>query len=202
MIVEKSVRRFIRDLASSRPVPGGGNVSAVVAAQAAGLVAMACLISLKRAAGLRRKRLRSLAAEAQVAAELGLGIAEWDAAVFSRLMTCVKKRYASPAARLTAVQRSLLFCTAACVDLSILAGAGMRLTSEAARHVKGEMRSELRTALGLWDAAFEGSRINAEANLAWIRQVRVKQRARALIRQVAAQVRRDRARTLKALGKG
>lgn len=46
MLVEMKVKEFIAELASDSPAPGGGSVSAVSGALAAGLVAMVCRLTI------------------------------------------------------------------------------------------------------------------------------------------------------------
>ena len=202
MIAEKSIRRFLKELASNHPVPGGGSVSSVVAAQAAGLVSMACEISLKREGpGKKRKRLKKLGEAARRLVSMGLKLAERDGKVFSRLIHCFKRRYASPSARGKAIQRAIGICTTACLDLAFLARDGMRLTRETVRWVRPDMRSEIYTALYLWEAAFHGAKVNTEANLRWVKDKGFRARSRNLVRRVSVLVRRDRRAILKALGR-
>ncbi len=48
MLKDLSVERFIREVASSSPAPGGGSVAAQAGAQAAGLLSMYCNLSQNR----------------------------------------------------------------------------------------------------------------------------------------------------------
>lgn len=50
-LVDKSLRAFADDLASERPVPGGGSASALAGALGAGLAAMVARIASKKAPG-------------------------------------------------------------------------------------------------------------------------------------------------------
>ncbi|MBI2870749.1 MAG: cyclodeaminase/cyclohydrolase family protein [Candidatus Omnitrophica bacterium] len=200
MIVEKSVQRFIKELASPSPVPGGGNVSCVVAAQAAGLVSMACLISARREEALRKRTaLKELAASADVLIDLGLSLAELDAEVFTRLIQIFKTRFRSSAERRRSLREALSFCAAACLDLLLLAREGALLSARASRLAGHEMLSEIHTAVFLWDAAFEGARINTRANLAWLKEREVERRVRGFVEKVSVSYRKQRAMTLKAL---
>ena len=200
MILEKSVRSYLSELASNRPVPGGGSASCIVAAQAASLVSMACEISRKRGSSRRRKaRLKKLEALARTLAALGAGLAEWDVEVFKRLIAIFKKRYASTGRRRQAIQKALRYCTASCLDLAILTRDGMKVTCEAARCVRPDMQSEIHTALYFWEAAFYGAWVNTEANLAWVKEPRVQKLARRWIQKISLEIRRDRRRILKVL---
>jgi len=200
MIIKKTVERFMDELASSRPIPGGGNVSCVVAAQAAGLVSMACEISLKsRTSGKNKKRLTDLAKSAKTLVYFGLSLAELDAEVFQRLIVVFRKRFKTPRDRRVAIQDALRYCTAACLDLLLLARDGMLIASQAAKLVKPDIRSEIHTSVYLWDAAFQGGKINTEANLVWVKERHVKTRARELVSRVTVPYKRYRVTALRAL---
>jgi methenyltetrahydrofolate cyclohydrolase len=80
-IAEQSLRRFLDELASAAPTPGGGGAAAVMGAMAAALVSMVCHITLgkkeyegveaqirkalEQADGLRQRLTEMIAADAQ-----------------------------------------------------------------------------------------------------------------------------------------
>jgi len=48
MLVKKSIKKFLDELASKSPAPGGGSIAALSGAEAAGLVSMVCRLTIGR----------------------------------------------------------------------------------------------------------------------------------------------------------
>ena len=61
MLANRSIRAFLKELSSGRPVPGGGSASCIAGSMAAALISMACEISLRHEGSrVKKRRLKKL----------------------------------------------------------------------------------------------------------------------------------------------
>ena len=93
MIVNEGTKRFLEDVASSSPTPGGGSVAAMAGAIASSLGEMVCNLTIgkKRYADVEEdiKKLREKCSEAR---ERFLELVEEDALAFDKVMEAFKKK--------------------------------------------------------------------------------------------------------------
>ena len=132
MITQSSIERFLDDLASGAPTPGGGSAAAIIGAMGAALVSMVCSVTLGK------KGLEAVAPEMKTVREqseklrlrLTAMVAE-DVAAFEALMAAYRLPKASEvdkARRAEAIQSTLraatetpLDCARACAQVIGLA---------------------------------------------------------------------------------
>jgi formiminotetrahydrofolate cyclodeaminase len=132
MILDQSVRRFLDELASSAPTPGGGSVAAVMGAMGAALVAMVCHLTIgkKDYEGVEAA-MREALAQAEALRQRLTAMVDADVQAFDALMAAYKLARSTDqdkAARGQAIQDALkhatdvpLDCAAACAQVIDLA---------------------------------------------------------------------------------
>jgi formiminotetrahydrofolate cyclodeaminase len=89
LIKDKSIDKFLEELASKHPTPGGGSVAAMMGAQAAALVSMVCNLTLGKPKYAEVEAdMQALLAEAEALRETFIGMIKADIDVFNHLMAC------------------------------------------------------------------------------------------------------------------
>src|SRR5579862_7085920 len=91
MMIENSVEKFLDDLASGNPTPGGGSAAAVMGAMGAALVSMVCNVTIgkKGYEGVEGEMRDILQQSERVRRRLTAMVAE-DIAAFESIMSAYK----------------------------------------------------------------------------------------------------------------
>jgi formiminotetrahydrofolate cyclodeaminase len=88
-IKDKSIERFLDELASKQATPGGGSAAAVMGAQAAALVSMVCNLTIgKPKYAAVEADMQALLAESEALRETLTSMIKADVDVFDKLMAC------------------------------------------------------------------------------------------------------------------
>jgi methenyltetrahydrofolate cyclohydrolase len=132
VITELSIERFLDDLASSAPTPGGGSAAAVIGAMGAALVSMVCNVTIgKKGYEAVEHDLKAVRSESENVRRRLMAMVAEDVAAFDGLMAAYRLPKASEedrARRGIAIQSSLrsatetpLACARACAEVIALA---------------------------------------------------------------------------------
>jgi len=120
-LVQRSVANFVDELSTDSPAPGGGSVSALAGALAAGLTAMvANLTHGKKGYERRFARMNALAKGAQELKDELIRLVDLDTAAFNDVMACFrmpKKSDADKAVRNQAIQEATKAATLVPLDV-------------------------------------------------------------------------------------
>jgi glutamate formiminotransferase / formiminotetrahydrofolate cyclodeaminase len=169
-LVAMTQRRFVDEVSSESPAPGGGSVAAMSAAQAAALVAMVANLTVgKKGHEGVEERVKVIAEEAQELKEFFLAAVDRDTTAFDGVMTAFGLPKASAEAQgardaaiaeatrgATRVPLSVLECVPRLLDLAAEVGAIGNRTSV----------SDAGVAVACAGAGAEGAYLNVRINLA------------------------------------
>ena len=192
MLVEKSLRDLLADLASPNPTPGGGSASAL--ASAAGVSLLMMVASLPRTRTGAPEERPALTTASSGLADVQRRLAEAidaDAVAYDRVVAAYKMGKATDAeraARKTAVQAAL----AGAIDVPLLvmrwSAAALERAPSIAAHGQRAAASDVGVAIRLLDAGFHGARLNVEANLGDLNDATFRNQAAAEVGRLAASV--------------
>lgn len=132
MITDQTIERFLDELASASPTPGGGSAAAITGAMGAALVAMVCNLTIgKKGYEAVDADMRDLLEQTESLRARLTGMVAEDVAAFDALMASYKLPKTTDdekAARSAAIQAGLrqateapLACARACADVIRLA---------------------------------------------------------------------------------
>lgn len=164
-LVDRTLRAFSEDLASDRPVPGGGSASAYAGALGAALAAMVARIAAKKAPG---KHDEFIAEVDNLRADL-LRLVDDDSAAYSRVAEAMKLPKTTDdekKERLSRMQAALL--AAARVPLEIARTCRRLLESceRGAALAPAAAASDIGVGALMAEAALKGAALNVMINLA------------------------------------
>lgn len=174
---EQTVGAWLKALASKQPAPGGGAVSAMLAAQGAALLGMVAELTIgKKAYAAHEADLIRARDQAYGLRQAALTAADEDEAAFRAVMSA----YALPKeggagdgsgrtaaqARDEAVQRALKAAAATPLSLTEVAVAVVRLAQDMLPKANANVISDLAVAAQCARAAVDSAAINVEVNLA------------------------------------
>jgi len=183
MFRERSLDRFLDELASKAPVPGGGSVAALSGALAAGLVSMVCNLTVgKEKYADVEDDIKALLARSEELRERLIGLLEADAQVYTKVSAAYKmprQNEEEKRARAEAIQAALKDATEipmkvaeACVEI-------LDLCIPVAE--KGNIRavSDVGVAALMAEAGLRGAALNVLINLGAIEDEGFRRRERA-----------------------
>lgn len=164
-----TLEKYLHDLASDKPVPGGGSVSAYTASLAMGLIQMVGRITLKRKkkAGLsdteeaeevtRRATIEKIIESVERTKRDALQIVNLDPEVYQEVM----RVWSQPEKRKDALTNSFRLQA----DLVLLAVMAREWNSNLKKLVKGSIKNDLLVSEALLEAAFRGAYHTAMINV-------------------------------------
>lgn len=171
-LTKLTVQDFVEQLASASPTPGGGSASALAGAVAAGLVEMACNLTVGR------EKFRDVEETLQVvlkrAGELReqmLAAVEEDTEAYDKVSQAYKLSKSTDEeknARIQAIQEALRYATEVPLNVAKAAKEVADLALIALEKSNPNVASDARVARVLADAAREGATANVEINLSSI----------------------------------
>jgi formiminotetrahydrofolate cyclodeaminase len=138
MITDSSVEKFLDELASAAPTPGGGSAAAIMGAMGAALISMVCNVTLgKKGQEAATSEMTAIRDESEkLRARLTAMVAE-DVAAFDGLMAAYRLPKASDdekSHRLEAIQSSLRAATETPLACARACGEVITLSKRAGQH--------------------------------------------------------------------
>jgi formiminotetrahydrofolate cyclodeaminase len=180
-----TVERFLDELASKSPAPGGGSASAIAAAMGAGLVSM--VVALTETSEMPeddRARIEQAGARAQELRTELLRCADEDTEAFNAVMAAYRMPRATDdekQARREAIQKGLKGAANAPMKTLELAMEGLHLAAYMAHKGNKNAVSDAGVGAQLFNAAACGAIFNVEINLSGIKDADFVARARAKV---------------------
>jgi len=160
--------RFLDELASGAPTPGGGGASAVMGAMGAALISMVANLTIgKNGFEAVDAEMRALLAESEALRARMTAMVEDDAVAFDTLMAAYKLPKASDgekAARSLAIQAGLEAATRAPLACAHAAAEGVRLAARAVEHGNPNVISDVGVGVLASVAALRSAALNVRIN--------------------------------------
>ncbi len=179
-----TLQKYLDELSSDAPIPGGGSVSAYVAALGLGLIQMVARITLKRKikAGLsaeelaaensKRAQLQQIIDEVETVKKQAMGIVSTDPVVYDEVMGGYAKKVSD-----AEMDKLLLKAFQMQAELAHEIAQALDLNGKLAGLVQGAIKNDLIVAQQLLRAAFQGAYHTAHINVVYIKDTEQKNRA-------------------------
>ena len=174
-----SLSRYLAELSSKNPVPGGGSASAYAGALGMGLAEMVARIGLKRASAETKPVLQQTIKALQKLRKNALQVVDLDPKVYGEVMAA----YAKTRKLTDAVKKNHLIDEALDnsfrlqADLALLVAMAKESLHSLEGLVKGSITNDLRVSRSLLGAAFRGSYETAKINMVYLKDSEKKARA-------------------------
>lgn len=169
MLVEKTIKDFLDDLASSSSTPGGGSSAALVAANSAALVSMVCNLTIgKKGYENVQDEVREILRDSEKLREEFIRLIDLDAEAFSGIMDAYhlpKTNSEEKAIRKEAIQAETKKAAQVPMRTIELAVETLSLAKEIAEIGNKRLVSDAGVAASLASAAIESAWYNVEINL-------------------------------------
>lgn len=181
--VDQPLASFLEALASGTATPGGGSVAALTGAQAAGLVAMVCNLTIgKKAYAAFEPEARALLAQAEALRHQLQAFIQADTDAFNALMAAYRLPKTTDdeiAARKAAVQAATIKATEVPLAMAAAARAVLPLCAPLAQHGNRSAVSDVGAAALAARSAVPTALLNVDINLAAIEDAEFAAQARA-----------------------
>lgn len=199
-LVSMDLTSFAEDVASEKPVPGGGSVSAYAGSLAVSLLCMVCRLTLKRPEYEKHwPKVREILQKSETLRTKLLSLVDEDTQSFSSLMQAYrlpKQTDEEKRARSAEIQRGLK--GAAEVPLATMeqAANALALGVSLGEYANENVLSDLETAVHLAYACAHGASSNVGINMASIKDEDYKKETKTKLDALVKQVEGDRAKAL------
>lgn len=172
MLTQMTIEEFIEQLASANPAPGGGSASALAGALAAGMVEMACNLTVGREKFSDvEEELQVVLGRARELRQSMLEAVDQDTEAYNAVSQAYKLPKTTDeekAIRAAAIQSALQYATEVPLKVAQAAMETYQLGQIAIKKSNPNVASDARVALLLASAARDGAIANVEINLASI----------------------------------
>ena len=185
------VRRFLDELASGSPTPGGGSAAAVIGAMGAALASMVCNLTIGKKghegveAAMRELLDRSEALRARLDAMVADDIAAFDAVMAGYRMP--KATESEKAARAAAIQAGLKRATESPLACARLCAEVVRLCGPVADQGNGNVISDAGVGVLAGYAALRSAALNVQVNVPQLKDREFAARALAEVEALLAE---------------
>jgi glutamate formiminotransferase/formiminotetrahydrofolate cyclodeaminase len=196
-LTEMTLTSFASAVASDKPVPGGGSVSAYVAALAAGLVSMVAKLTVKKPE-LQKQQQATITELLDESGKLWTTLlrqVDRDAQSFETLMRAYrlpKTTEREKETRLAEIQARLKGATDAPLETAERAAQTLLVAKRLAEYANMNAISDVETAIAAAYAAFLGAIANVNVNLSGIKDTDYVRRSRDTLNTLQEQVEKDR----------
>lgn len=202
-LVAMSLTSFVHEVASEKPVPGGGSVSAYAGAMAAALASMVSRLTLKKLANEKdRTKIEHTLEETEAIRQRLISLVDEDSKSFAGLMEAYrlpKGTEAEKQARSLQIQSGLK--RAADIPLASAENCSQTLSlAKSISHLANEnVLSDLQTCVFLAHAGAMGALANVEINLASIKDDEYRKETSSRTEEIRTRVEQDKAEVLKVI---
>lgn len=181
-----SLTRYLKELSSDKPIPGGGSASAYAACLGIGLAEMVAQISSKKADRQGKASLRKAIRLLQKARKDALEIVDLDPRVYLAVMKSydAARRISDEDRKRCLVDQSLEDSFRLQANLALLVAMARQAVLSLDGLVRGSIKNDLRVSRALLNAAFHGSYATAEINQVYLKNLQKKERAARVLEEL------------------
>jgi len=202
-LVALDLEAFASEVASEKPVPGGGSVSAYVGSLAASLVGMVSRLTLKKPECKQHwPEVGKILSESDAIQKRLLALVDEDSISFANLMQAYhlpKSSDQEKRARSAEIQNKLRGAAEVPLTTAEVAGRAMSLANSLSNCANENALSDLQTAIFLAHASAMGALANVTINLTGIRNEEYRARIRSRIDAIQKQIEQDKTETIAAI---
>lgn len=199
-LIAKDLSAFAAAVASDKPTPAGGSVSAYAGTLAAGLVGMVSRLTIKRLEhGIPKGKIEELISESDQVGKRLLTLVDEDAECFEALMKAYglpKESEQERTLRANEIQARLKHAAEVPLSTAENAARALFLAKSLCEFANPNALSDLQTAIFLAHASVEGALSNVEINLANIKDEQYRKLAKARIEDLRKQSEKVKAEAL------
>ncbi len=204
-LITGDLARFVQEVASGKPVPGGGSVSAYVGSLAAGLVSMVSRLTLtKPQYETNWPEIQEILDESTRLRDRLLVLVDEDSKSFAGLMEAYrmpKENHEQKRIRNVEIQTRLKRAADVPSDSAEKAAAVLSLAKSLAKYPYENALSDLQTAIFLSHASTLGALSNVEINLNAIKDTDYQNQTRLRVDALRRQIEQDKAEALNLLSR-
>ena len=173
MLVDMEVKKFLEELASESPAPGGGSVAALAAAQAAALTGMVCNLTIgKEKYASSQDMMLAVRGRSGVLRGKLLQIVDEDTDAFNAVMAAFKMPKGSDKekeARKKAIQEAMKKAAEVPFEVCKICNELLKLTTVVAQKGNQNSITDAGVAALMADAALQSAALNVKINLSSIK---------------------------------
>ena len=203
-LVDMNLTAFAAEVASDKPVPGGGSVSAYSASLAASLVSMVSRLTLKRPEYEKDwPVVKQVLSESNNLQGVLLSLVDKDAVSFSELMKAYrlpKQTELEKQTRAEEIQSKLMKASEVPLETAEAAGLVLSAAKKLAHCAYLTALSDLQTAISLAQAGLAGAAANVAINLPGVKNAQFREEAQRKLTSIQTAAERDRAEAVQTLG--
>ncbi|MBI4398854.1 MAG: cyclodeaminase/cyclohydrolase family protein [Candidatus Omnitrophica bacterium] len=169
-----TIQKYLKELASDKPIPGGGSAAALSASLGAGLALMVAYFSVRRQkTDESKKKLKELTRALEKTMREMTRIIDEDAEVFTKVSKCysLSRKAQTEGQKRIACMRMDQALTGAFqtqAKLALLIVMALRVRSELAPLASGSVTNDLHVSQSLLRGAFEGAISTCNINAAYV----------------------------------
>lgn len=163
MYIEKSLKSYLDDLAAKKPAPGGGSVSAMVAASGVALISMAANFTISKEKYKHiESKMRELLSKSENLRSVLMKLVDEDVKVYQKLSDIYK---ASKRKDFPRVQKALKEAASIPLKICRFSVEAMRLCPLLVKEGNANLISDIGVAVHFLNSAFFSAKIFVEINL-------------------------------------
>lgn len=181
-----SLSRYLAELSSNKPVPGGGSVSAYVACLGMGLAEMVAQIGMKRASAESQPTLQKTLRLLRKVRKDALQVVDLDPRVYLEVLKTYTraKNISDPAKKEHLIDEALENSFRLQADLALLVVMAKQSVQALQGTIRGSIQNDLQISLKLLDTAFSGAYETAHINVVYIKNPQKKTRAEQALQEL------------------
>jgi glutamate formiminotransferase/formiminotetrahydrofolate cyclodeaminase len=203
LLVSMNLAAFSSEVASEKPVPGGGSASAYSVALAASLVSMVSRLTLKKTEYEKYwPAVREILAESEKLRVQSLTFVDRDAQSFAALMKAYrlpKETESDRQARSKEIQMRLKDAAQVPLETAELAARTAYAARNLTEYANVNALSDIRTAIFLAQAGFQGASANVATNVTGIKETEYRKHTEQKLNELQNQVEKNTSEALRVL---